>query len=156
MAEKKSTPFYHSWIRNFERIGKIDKATGFDLMISLLRHGASGEGLKIDDESSAVAFTAELLFNDYAETIDRDAVKYEKRCEQNRTNVSKRYQSNTNVYERKRSNTNATDIDIDIDKDIDIDIDVRKRTKSKNKFKNFDERTYTDEEYAAMEGGRKP
>lgn len=145
MAEKKSTPFYHSWIVNFEKVGSIDKAVGFDLMLSLLKHGAYGTGLDIQDESNfAAVFSAELLFGDYSGTIDRDADKYEKRCEQNRANASK----------RKQSLTKRADIDIDIDIDKDIDIDARKR--KKNKFKNFDERTYSDEEYAAIEkGGRK-
>ena len=43
--------------------------------------------------------------------MDRDAEKYEKRCEKNRENVQKRYeriQSNTNVYDGIRTYTNAT------------------------------------------------
>ena len=44
--------------------------------------------------------------------MDRDAEKYEKRCEKNRENVKKRYeriQSNTNVYDGIRTNTNEYD-----------------------------------------------
>lgn len=149
MTQKNSTLIYHDWIPTFDMIGKKDKAVGFDLIMSLLRHGASGEGLKIEDPSDA-AFTAEVIYNHFATIIDHDIEKYEAKCEQNRINVSKRYQSNTNVNERKSSYTKSTDKDKDKDKDKDIYI-----KRSKNKFKNFDERTYSDEEYAALEGGRK-
>ncbi|MBQ1292580.1 MAG: hypothetical protein IIY21_00960 [Clostridiales bacterium] len=152
MAEKKSTQFYHSWIRNLERLAEKDKTVCCDLMLSLLRHGASGEDLKMDSDSPLV-FAAELLFEEYSETIDRDTDKYMKKCEQNKENVKSRYQSNTTVYDRRSSYTKSTDIDIDIDKDkdIDIDMDVRKRKKNKTKFHNFDERQYSDEQMDAIE-----
>jgi len=50
--------------------------------------------------------------------MDRDAEKYEKRCEKNRENAKKRWER-TNEYERIRANTN--DANINKDKDIDID-----------------------------------
>lgn len=63
--------------------------------------------------------------------MDRDAEKYEKRCEKNRENVKKRWER-TNEYERIRANTNDTNINKDKDtntnKDIDIDIDTTTNT----------------------------
>ena len=60
--------------------------------------------------------------------MDRDAEKYEKKCEKNRENVKKRWER-TKEYERIRANTNDTNInkdtDIDIDKGRDIDIEPR-------------------------------
>ena len=148
MAEKKSTQIYHDWIPTFEMIGNRDKATGFDLIISLLRHGASGEGLNIAEPSEA-SFTAEVIFENFAKIIDRDIERYKEKCEKNRENVKKRYsQSNTNVNERNSSYTKSTDKDKDKDKDKDIYIASKKSFKTK--FHNFDERIYTDEEYEQL------
>lgn len=152
MAEKKSTPFYHSWIPNLERLGSKSKAIGFDLMLSLLKHGAFGSGLETD-ESDPVSFSAELLFADYAGTIDRDTEKYFRKCEQNKENIKSRYQSNTTVYDRRSSYTKSTDIDMDIDKDKEIDIDkvALKRANKKTKFHNFDERNYSTDQMDVIE-----
>lgn len=152
MAEKKSTQFYHSWIHNLERLAEKDKIVCCDLMLSLLRHGASGEDLKMDSDSPLV-FAAELLFEEYSETIDRDTDKYMKKCEQNKENAKSRYQPYAVAYDRRSSPAKSADIDIDIDKDkdIDIDMDVRKRKKNKTKFHNFDERQYSDEQMEKIE-----
>ena len=58
--------------------------------------------------------------------MDRDAEKYEKKCEKNRENVKKRWER-TKEYERIRANTNDTNIN----KDTDIDIDKGRDTKTK-------------------------
>ena len=58
--------------------------------------------------------------------MDRNADKYQKRCEKNRENVKKRYeriQTNTNVYDGIRTNTNATNRDRDKDREKDRDSD---------------------------------
>ena len=56
--------------------------------------------------------------------MDRDAEKYEKRCEKNRENVKKRWER-TNEYERIRTYTNDTNINKD--KDIDKGRDINKK-----------------------------
>lgn len=58
--------------------------------------------------------------------MDRDAEKYEKRCEKNRENVKKRWER-TNEYERIRAYTNDTNININKDKDIDKGRDINKK-----------------------------
>jgi hypothetical protein len=58
--------------------------------------------------------------------MDRDAEKYEKRCEKNRENVKKRWER-TNEYERIRTNTNDTNININKDIDIDKGKDINKK-----------------------------
>ena len=58
--------------------------------------------------------------------MDRDAEKYEKRCEKNRENVKKRWER-TNEYERIRTNTNDTNINKDKDIDIDKGRDIHKQ-----------------------------
>lgn len=58
--------------------------------------------------------------------MDRNADKYQKRCEKNRENVKKRYeriQANTNVYDGIRTYTNATNRDRDRDREKDRDSD---------------------------------
>ena len=52
--------------------------------------------------------------------MDRNADKYQKKCEKNRESIQKywdKVKSDTNVYERIRTNTNATNRDRDRDKD---------------------------------------
>lgn len=58
--------------------------------------------------------------------MDRDAEKYEKRCEKNRENVKKRWER-TNEYERIRTYTNDTNINKDKDIDIDKGRDINKK-----------------------------
>lgn len=58
--------------------------------------------------------------------MDRDAEKYEKRCEKNRENVKKRWER-TNEYDRIRTNTNDTNININKDIDIDKGRDINKK-----------------------------
>lgn len=61
--------------------------------------------------------------------MDRDAEKYERKCERNRENIKKRWdrEKGTNEYDGIRTNTNATNInkDIDIDKDKGRDKDTK-------------------------------
>lgn len=153
MTQKNSTLIYHDWIPTFDMIGKKDKAVGFDLIMSLLRHGASGEGLKIEDPSDA-AFTAEVIYNHFAKIIDHDIEKYKAKCELNAKNGAKggRPKKQADATETERFSEKAKKADKDKDKDKDKDIYIKQ---SKNKFKNFDERTYTEEQYALLEGGRK-
>lgn len=73
-----------------------------------------------------------LLFIPYQSALDRDLATYKAKCEKNRENVNKRWntnenesiQSNTNAYERKNRNTNYTDKDNDKDNDNDNDNDI--------------------------------
>lgn len=58
--------------------------------------------------------------------MDRDAEKYEKRCEKNRENVKKRWER-TNEYDRIRTYTNDTNINKDKDIDIDKGRDINKK-----------------------------
>ncbi len=67
--------------------------------------------------------------------MDRDAEKYEKRCEKNRENVQKRYeriQSNTNVYDGIRTYTNATNTNTNTNKDTDTNTNKDTDTNTKS------------------------
>ena len=158
MAEKKSTVIYHDWIQTFAMIGGKDKATGFDLIMSLLRHGAYGDGLVIEQHSDA-EFTAEVIFENFAKIIDRDIEAYKMICEKNSANGKKGGAPKGNQNARKTTETTERlkkqPKQADKDKDKDKDKDISKKS-YKTKFHNFDERTYTDEQYEAlMEGGKK-
>lgn len=60
------------------------------------------------------------IFIPIRQQMDRNAERYEKKCEKNRENVKKRWER-TKEYDRIRANTNDTNINKDKDKDIDID-----------------------------------
>lgn len=63
--------------------------------------------------------------------MDRDAEKYEKRCEKNRENVKKRYdriRTNTNVYDGIRTYTNATNTNTNKDTNKDKDKDTNTKS----------------------------
>ena len=68
-----------------------------------------------------------FVFIPVKQQMDRDAEKYDRRCEKNRENVKKRYeriQSNTNVYDGIRTYTNATNTNTNKDTDTKTDTDT--------------------------------
>ena len=59
--------------------------------------------------------------------MDRDAEKYEKRCEKNRENIQKRYErirTNTNVYDGIRTSTKSTNTNTNTDTNTRTDTDT--------------------------------
>ena len=65
-----------------------------------------------------------FVFIPVKQQMDRDAEKYDRRCEKNRENVKKRYeriQSNTNVYDGIRTYTNATNTNTNKNKNTKTD-----------------------------------
>ena len=76
-----------------------------------------------------------FVFIPIKQQMDRDAEKYDRRCEKNRENVKKRYeriQSNTNVYDGIRTYTNATNTNTnkDTNKDTNTKTDTDTNTMS--------------------------
>ena len=68
-----------------------------------------------------------FVFIPIKQQMDRDAEKYDRRCEKNRENVKKRYvriQSNTNVYDGIRTYTNATNTNTNKDTNTKTDTDT--------------------------------
>ena len=68
-----------------------------------------------------------FVFIPIKQQMDRDAEKYDRRCEKNRENVKKRYeriQSNTNVYDGIRTYTNATNTNTNKDTKTKTDTDT--------------------------------
>lgn len=74
-----------------------------------------------------------FVFIPIKQQMDRDAEKYDRRCEKNRENVKKRYeriQSNTNVYDGIRTYTNATNTNTNKDTNTKTDTDTDTNTES--------------------------
>ena len=84
-------------------------------------------GYSVDGKAPKFKGVLEFIFIPIKQQMDRDAEKYEAKCEKNRKNI-KRYwekvKSDTNEYERIRSNTMATNKDTDTDTDTDTKTDI--------------------------------
>ena len=124
MTGKKSTQFYHSWLGSLEKLAQKSKDLTCDLMLSLLRYGATGERPDFED------FTADILFNEYAGAIDRDNEKYQQKVQANQENGKKGGRPKNPLgfekTERFLEKPKKPDKDKDIDKDKDKDIDKEK------------------------------
>lgn len=70
------------------------------------------------DQPNNLQGREELLFDVFSQQIDRDAERYEKKCDTNRKN-------RTTVNDRQRPSTNVNDRHQDKDKDKDKDADTR-------------------------------
>ena len=73
-----------------------------------------------------------FVFIPIKQQMDRDAEKYEKKCERNRKNIEKRWsrEKDTTVYDGIRTYTNDTDTDTDKDTDKDRDTDTESATEA--------------------------
>ncbi len=112
-----------------EQLGQLTRA--------IFLYARDGKSIKLEP-------VVRMAFSFIKDNIDRNADKYQKKCERNRENIKKRWekkhsedtteQSNTNVYERIPSNTNVYEeksripYDNDNVDDNDNDNDVSKET----------------------------
>ena len=114
-----------------EQLGQLTRA--------LFIYARDGKAIKLEP-------VVRMAFSFIKDNIDRNADKYQKKCERNRENIRKRWEkkqaedtnerSDTNVYERIPSNTNVYeeksripyDNDNEYDNDNDNDNDVSKET----------------------------
>lgn len=114
-----------------EQLGQLTRA--------IFLYARDGKSIKLEP-------VVRMAFSFIKDNIDRNADKYQKKCERNRENIKKRWekkhsedtteQSNTNVYERIPSNTNVYeeksripyDNDNEYDNDNVDDNDVSKET----------------------------
>ena len=114
-----------------EQLGQLTRA--------LFIYARDGKAIKLEP-------VVRMAFSFIKDNIDRNADKYQKKCERNRENIRKRWEkkqaedtnerSDTNVYERIPSNTNVYeeksripyDNDNEYDNDNDNEYDVSKET----------------------------
>lgn len=79
--------------------------------------------INYDKDGTLPEFTGEkkIAFKFIKVDIDKNNEEYRKKCEQNRANISKRWNTkDTTEYDRIQTNIDK-DIDLDIDKDIDLE-----------------------------------
>ena len=89
-----------------------------------------------------------FVFIPVKQQMDRDAEKYDRRCEKNRENVKKRYeriQSNTNVYDGIRTYTNATNTNTNKDTKTKTDTDTNTESVPDAGLLSFDLIQYLNE-----------
>lgn len=111
--EKKGFIIYDDVMEVVKRL--TDEEAG-QLLRGLLNYSISGRDPKFEG-------VLEFVFIPIKQQMDRDAEKYEARCEKNRENANKRWQ-NANASDRKNRNANHADKDTDKDKDTEKDIDT--------------------------------
>ncbi|MBE6802009.1 MAG: hypothetical protein E7530_03900 [Ruminococcaceae bacterium] len=141
MKERKSFLFYYDWANIYEPLDDIRKAK---LITATIRYAKDNTDTKFDD------LTLKVIFNVIKDTIDRDSARYNERCLKNAENIKKRWNKNTNEYDRIQTNTNYTDIDIvkEIDKDIDIEKDTDRDIEKDSISSSFSSKTvceYSDD-----------
>ncbi|MBO5066475.1 MAG: hypothetical protein J6D06_10205 [Clostridia bacterium] len=130
MGTKKSFLFYYDWCDIFEPLSNEKKGELITAIIDFAKNEA---------EPGFSDLALQIAFNVIRNTVKRDVEKYNERCLKNAENIRKRWQKNTNEYERIRMDTNYTDKDKDKDTDTDKD-------KDKDKDKDTDTDTDTDKD----------
>lgn len=113
MASKETFVLYKSYLQKTERL--TDEQLGV-LFRAILRY-ESGNDLPEMDALTSMAF-------DFIKVdLDANEAKYAKRCEQNRKNVSSRYEDSTTAYDRSEPYTKSTTVYDRIHTDTDTDTD---------------------------------
>ena len=99
---------YHSYLRGIRRLSDAERGR---LFTALLQYSAG------EEELIKLQGREEVLFDVYADQIDRDNERYEEKCRKNQENILRRY---TTEHDRIRSNTtDPQDKDKGKDKDND-------------------------------------
>ena len=111
--EKKGFIVYDDIMEVVKRL--TDEEAG-QLLKGLLNYSISGQDPKFKG-------VLEFVFIPIKQQMDRDAEKYEAKCEKNRENANKRWQ-NANASDRKNRNANYADKDTDKDTDTKKDTDT--------------------------------
>ena len=111
--EKKGFIVYDDIMEVVKRL--TDEEAG-QLLKGLLNYSISGQDPKFKG-------VLEFVFIPIKQQMDRDAEKYEAKCEKNRENANKRWQ-NATASDRKKRNANYADKDTDKDKDTKKDKDT--------------------------------
>ena len=91
-------PLYFSYAEQLAMLSDDERGR---LILQLLEYAQAGTVPKLDLTSAAA-----MLFSCMRGQIDRDAEKYNAKCQQNRDNINSRWdKQNTNVYDGIRTNT---------------------------------------------------
>ena len=97
MKERKSFLFYYDWANIYEPLDDIRKAK---LITATIRYAKDNTDTKFDD------LTLKVIFNVIKDTIDRDAEKYDIKCQINSVNGKKAVdlKNKTNPTKAKKPN----------------------------------------------------
>ncbi len=146
MKERKSFLFYYDWDNIFDPLDDPRKAK---LITATIKYAKDKTETEFED------LTLKVLFNVIRDTIDRDAEKYDIKCQINSENGKKggrpKKQNKTNESEKTErllKKAKKADIDKEIDIDIDIDRDKDKETEKDNNSSSFSSKTvcaYSDD-----------
>lgn len=120
MANKATFVLYKSYLQKTERLS--DEQLGV-LFRAILRYES---GMELPEMDTAT----EMSFDFIKVDLDANEAKYAKQCEQNRKNVSARYEESTTVYDRNESTTKSTTVYDRIHTDTDSDTDSGKDNKT--------------------------
>ena len=145
-SKKRSTIYPHAWFKSLEKLpddiaGRIYKA--------VQRLDITGEMTKFEEGS-----IEDILFSQFAYQTDEFGNNYAQVCE-NRSKAAKEREAK----KAQRAHSQSL-VDDRIGEDrIGMDRNGKdaaagstaKKSKAKNKFKNFDEREYSDDQYAEIE-----
>lgn len=82
----------------------------------------------VEGKSPKFSGVLKFAFIPIKQQMDRDAIKYDKRCEKNRANANKRWQSDANAYNRMQSDAN--DANTNTNKDTNTKTDTDTNTES--------------------------
>lgn len=95
--DRKSFVLYTESRKFIEKLNKEQRAA---LLMAIFNYA---EGLPVEELDP---FT-ELVFMTISSYMDKDFEKYELKCQKNKNNAIKRWQSDANAYERMQSHTNG-------------------------------------------------
>lgn len=128
----------------------LTQAEKGDILDALFAYWRRGEKSTFQDRAVTTAWRP------IQHSIDRCDKAYEAKCEQNRENGKKGGRPKKEDDEKPKKQNGLLGFSEKTEKTLPKPDPKPNKYIKQNKFKNFDERTYTDEEYAALEGGRKP
>lgn len=130
-GKRKSFLVYYDMIEQLDVLTDVEVGMLFRAVVLFAKEGVIP---KFDDKALTV------LFLGMKSQIERDAQKYQERCDKNRNAANNRWRKENNLSpQQSKTDANAyncmqtdadIDIDIDIDKDIDKDTDIDKENVS--------------------------
>ena len=143
MKERKSFLFYYDWANIYEPLDDMRKAK---LITATIRYAKDNTDTRFDD------LTLKVIFNVIKDTIDRDAEKYDIKCQINSVNGKKggrpKKQNKPNESEKTErlfEKAKKADIDKDIEKDIDIDKDTDRDNDTSSSFSSKTACVYSED-----------
>lgn len=140
-GKKKSFLVYYDMIEQLDVLTDVEVGMLFRAVILFAKEGVIPT---FDDKALTV------LFLGMKSQIERDAQRYQERCNKNRNAANNRWRKD-NIISSQQTKTDAnacnrmqTDADTDIDTDTDIDIDTENVCSSDKDISNIDYKKVTD------------